>query len=303
MKKRLISLFTALTVAVFALPTVTEVKASPYQDASRQMEYLDRGVVAVSTGSSVFVSWRLLAADDPDVGFNVYRTTDSVTKKLNSAPLYGGTNFTDTTADLSKNNSYFVKTVSGGAEKETDGVYTLKVNSAAQCITIPIKHGGTIHFVWVGDFNGDGRYDFLVDRVWDDHQKLEAYLDDGTYLWTIDLGPGSENKDNISPGASTIDVGMWDGATVYDIDCDGYVEVLLRIADGVIFGDGKVYSDPTKNAQAIAVINGMDGSLETAAPVPDDYISVGPMACMMEIGCLDGKNPSLICWMKNRNKR
>ncbi|MCH5187205.1 MAG: discoidin domain-containing protein [Oscillospiraceae bacterium] len=302
MKKRLLSLFTAFAMIAVFIPGIMAAEVPEYQSAARKMEYLDRGVVAVSTGSSVFVSWRLLATDDPDVGFNVYRTTDSVTKKLNSAPLYGGTNFTDTTADLSKDNSYFVKTVLNGVERDTDGEYTIEKGAAAQCIIIPIKQGGTIHFVWVGDFNGDGKYDYLVDRVWDEHQKLEAYLNDGTYLWTIDLGPGSENKDNISPGASTIDVGMWDGATVYDIDCDGYAEVLLRIADGVIFGDGTVYSNSTKNAQAIAVINGMDGSLETAAPVPDDYINVGPMACMMEIGYLDGKNPNLICWMKNRNK-
>mgnify|MGYP006952378625 CR=1 FL=1 len=25
------------------------------------------------------------------------------------------------------------------------------------------------------------------------------------------------------------------------------------------------------------------------------------MACMMEIGYLDGVNPALVCWLKNRN--
>jgi len=94
---------------------------------------------------------------------------------------------------------------------------------------------------------------------------------------------------------------MWGGATVYDIDCDGTAEVLLRIADGVTFGNGAVYSNSTTNGQAIAVINGMTGALETTAPVPDDYISIGPMACMMEIGYLDGVTPSLVCWFKNRN--
>ena len=269
---------------------------------NRMMEKLDRGVVAVSTGKSVFVSWRLLASDESDIGFNVYRTTDGKTVQLNSEPLYGGTNFTDTTADLSKNNTYFVKTVYNGVETDADGDYTLTGNSTAQAITIPIKEGGSIHFVWVGDFNGDGKYDYLLDRTWDDTQKLEAYLNDGTYLWTIDLGYNSENKDNIEPGASTIDVGMWDGATVYDIDCDGTAEVMLRVADGVVFGDGTVFSDKSHEyAQSIAVINGMTGTLEASAPIPDDKIEAGPKACMMEIGYLDGKTPSLICWIKNRN--
>jgi len=168
---------------------------------TRLFEYLDRGVYAVNAGSSVFVSWRLLTSDEPDIGFNVYRTTDGVTVKLNNEVLTGGTNFTDTTADLTKNNTYFVTTVYNGVETPTDGYFTLESgasiytkgnNGAAQII--PIHEGGTIHFVWVGDFNGDGAYDFLVDRTTDDHQKLEAYLNDGTYLWTIDLGYNSKEK-------------------------------------------------------------------------------------------------------------
>ncbi len=280
-----------------------DVVKKPLPDTVRKMEYLDRGVVAVSTGKAVFVSWRLLVTDEEGIGFDVYRKTDGDTVKLNDTPLYSGTNFTDNTADLTKDNTYFVRDAKSKANSKEGAAYTLKKNSAAQCINIPIKAGGTIHFVWTGDFNGDGVYDFLVDRCADDEQKLEAYLNDGTYLWTINLGYNSANKNNISPGASTIDVGMWDGATVYDIDCDGYAEVLLRIADGVTFGDGTVFKDDThKNAQKIAVINGLKGTLETSADVPNDFINVGPMACMMEIGYLDGENPSLICWFKNRNK-
>lgn len=216
----------------------------------------------------------------------------------------GVLNYTDTTADMTKDNTYYVTTVYNGVETPTDGEFTLKAgssvagdkNNAGAAQIIPIKEGGTIHFVWIGDFNGDGAYDFLVDRSADDHQKLEAYLNDGTYLWTLDLGVNSENKNNISPGASTIDVGMWDGATVYDIDCDGTAEVMVRIADGATFGDGKTYSSNSgANGQAIAVINGMTGALETSVNLPTDYLSVGPMACMMEIGYLDGANtyPSL----------
>ena len=32
--------------------------------AQRQMEYLNRGVVAVPDGGNIFVSWRLLVTDD-----------------------------------------------------------------------------------------------------------------------------------------------------------------------------------------------------------------------------------------------
>ena len=273
------------------------------------MEYLDRGVYAVNAGNAVFVSWRSLEEDPAGCAFNLYRTTDGTTTKLNASPITGGTNYTDTTADQTKDNTYFVKMVTGGAETATDGSFTLKAGgsiftkgNAGAAQVIPIKEGGTIHFVWVGDFNGDGAYDYLVDRCADDHQKLEVYTSNGTYLWTVDLGVNSENKNNISPGASTIDVGMWDGATVYDIDSDGYADVLLRIANGVTFGDGTVYSSSSgANGQAIAVLDGRTGKLKASVNLPTDYLQVGPMACMMEIGYLDGVNPALVCWLKNRN--
>ena len=277
-------------------------ETSDMSGTSRKMEYLNRGVSAVSTGNEVFVSWRLLATDDDNVSFNVYRTTDGNTIKLNSSPLTGGTNFTDSTADLKKNNTYLVKAVVNGAELETDDSDTLNANATQQCKIINIKSGSKIHFVWVGDFDGDGEYDYLVDRNTDTYQKLEAYKSDGTYLWTIDLGYNSENKNNITPGASAIDVGMWDGATVYDMDCDGYADVVLRIADGVTFGDGTKFTNSSDTqAQFIAVIDGRTGSLKDYTPVPDDFKGVGTMACMMEIGYLDGVNPSVVCWMKNRN--
>ena len=300
---------TTVSTTTAAQVTTTAYNGQKKLTGKRLYEHLDRGTYAVNSGNnSVFVSWRMLAQDEPDIGFNLYRTTDGKTEKLNTAPITGGTNFTDKTADLAKDNTYYVTTVYNGAETPTDGSYTMKAGSSVwtkgnngAAKIIPINQGGTIHFVWVGDFNGDGAYDFLVDRTTDEHQKLEAYLNDGTYLWTLDLGVNSENKNNITPGASTIDVGMWDGATVYDIDCDGTAEVLVRIADGVTFGNGKKYSSSTVNAQAIAVINGMTGALEASAPVPNDYINIGPMACMMEVGYLDGVHPSLVCWLKNRN--
>ena len=49
--------------------------------AQRQMEYLDRGVVALNKGNNqLYVSWRFLATDPDNIAFNVYR-----------APVYGGT--------------------------------------------------------------------------------------------------------------------------------------------------------------------------------------------------------------------
>ena len=41
--------------------------------ATKQMEYLDRGLVAVKINSGVYLSWRFLGTDDKSVSFNVYR--------------------------------------------------------------------------------------------------------------------------------------------------------------------------------------------------------------------------------------
>ncbi|MGN0630094.1 MAG: dockerin type I domain-containing protein [Ruminococcus sp.] len=133
-------------------PPKTEPEEPPYNGqktltGNRMYEYLDRGTYAVSAGNAVFVSWRLLASDEPDIGFNVYRTTDGVTAKLNSEVLTGGTNYTDTTADMTKNNTYYVTTVYNGVETPIDGEFTLKAgssvagdkNNAGAAQIIPIK--------------------------------------------------------------------------------------------------------------------------------------------------------------------
>ncbi len=272
--------------------------------AARQFEYLDRGVVAVRQSQNrALVSWRSLAHDENGLGFNVYRTTGGETVRLNAEALFGGTNFVDSTADFSQANTYFVKKVLDGKELETRGNYTMPADKGVGAyITVPVeKVESTVHFVWVGDLDGDGAYDYVLDQPSLEHQQIQAYSSQGKYLWTVDLGTNSENKNNISPGASTIDVGMWDGVTVYDIDMDGFAEVLVRVADGVTFGDGKKFTTSVTNGQAIAVLDGRTGALKYSAELPTDYISIGPLAAMMEIGYLDGKTPSLVCWLKNRN--
>src|SRR5687767_3207060 len=58
---------------------------------ARQAEFLDRGLVAVSTDAGVFLSWRLLGNESYKTGFSVYRDG----KKLNRKPLTTATNYLD----------------------------------------------------------------------------------------------------------------------------------------------------------------------------------------------------------------
>ncbi|WDV49272.1 hypothetical protein PV963_01845 [Streptomyces coeruleorubidus] len=270
--------------------------------AARPMENLGRGVVAVrSSNTSVLVSWRLLGLDPDGIGFNVYRSTASGQEvKLNSAVLTGGTNFTDSTADLTRSNSYRVRPVINGAEQPPSGAFTLTANHAVEpAVRVPLRAGGPVKFVWVGDLDGDGEYDFVLDRQ-TSPQTLEAYRRDGQLLWSVNMGPNSTNQNNIEGGSSTIDVGHNDGVTVYDFDSDGRAEVAVRIANGVRFGNGTTFTSSDNNRQFIAILDGMTGAPRATAPVPTDYLADGPMYARFGVGYLDGSRPSLVAFMKNR---
>ncbi|MFC5056597.1 carbohydrate-binding protein [Saccharothrix xinjiangensis] len=270
--------------------------------AVRRMESLGRGVVAVrSGGSQVLVSWRLLGLDPAGIGFNVYRSTGGGAEvKLNSSALTGGTNHTDSTANLSQANSYRVRPVVGGVEQAPSGAFTLRANAATEpVVRVPLRAGGAVKFLWAGDLDGDGEYDYVLDRQ-TSPQKIEAYRRDGRFLWQVDMGPNSTNQDNIEGGSATINVGHNDGVTVQDLDGDGRAEVAVRIANGVTFGNGVRFTDSDNTRQHIAVLDGLTGAPRATAPVPTDYLADGPMYARFGVGHLDGVNPSLVAFMKNR---
>ncbi|MGI5149406.1 hypothetical protein ACQEVC_24160 [Plantactinospora sp. CA-294935] len=270
--------------------------------AARPMENLGRGVVAVrSSSSQVLVSWRLLGLDPDGIAFNVYRSSAGGSyQKLNATPLTGGTNYVDSSANLAQRNEYRVRPVVNGVEGAASGSFLLAANRAVEpVVRVPLRAGGAIKFVWVGDLTGDGEYDYVVDRQ-TSPQKIEAYRNDGTFLWQVDMGPNSTNQDNIEPGSATIDVGHNDGVTVYDLDSDGRAEVAVRIANGVTFGNGTRFTNSDNNRQFIAILDGATGAPRATAAVPTDYLADGPMAARFGVGYLDGVNPSLVAYMKNR---
>jgi hypothetical protein len=284
------------------------------------MENLGRGVVAVRTSdNAVFVSWRLLGLDPAGIGFNVYRKTgEAAPVKLNAAPLTAGTNYSDTSAPRDAAHTYFVRPVVDGIEKGASGSFALKANGANEPIVrIPLNStpepGYQSKFLWVGDLDGDGEYDYVIDRhapyvegsnedLGTAQQFLEAYRRDGTRLWRIGLGPGSLNTYNVKPGPTTLSVGMYDGATVYDLNGDGKAEVLLKVADGVTFGDGSVFQNAEPGKQFIAIVDGMTGVPLATHPFPDDfYAQAGPYGTQLGIGYADGVHPTIYFWGRNRN--
>lgn len=266
-----------------------------------------RSVVATrGRNGGIFVSWRLLDTDPGGGSYNLYRIGgDGVVEKLNDDPISGVTNFEDTTADLKNKNSYYVEAVSSGADSmAVDDIAALAESGLATVaavdpyIAIDLRDGPEIHFVWVGDLDGDGANDYVVDRLETGVGcAIEAYKSDGTFLWDVDYGPNSANMDTISPGSSAIDVGHWDGVTVADVNGDGKAEVITKIANGVRLGDGEVWTHSDDNRQWIVVLDGQTGARIRYAPLPRDYIAVGPLAVQIGVG----NDNEVFVHAKNRN--
>lgn len=237
----------------------------PLQQANAQRlhQKLGRGVVAVQRSNNVLISWRKLAQEGDNVKYNIYtRSAGSGDyTKLTQEPL-DKTNYSTTTSALPYNTEIAVTTVVDGKESEKSVPWLFKQNTGSN-VFMDINFEAKLldpndykcKYVWPADMDGDGEIDtYIVDRLYcgqgssgdtdesenDDasdtttgttqasKHKLQAYRQDGTCLWTIDMGP------NVP-----IDAGQNDMVTVYDIDCDGKCEVLIKSSDGTRFWDQK----------------------------------------------------------------
>lgn len=270
----------------------------------RPMERLDRGVVAVrASETEVHVSWRFLGLDPADLAFVVERSTDGGPYRvLTPEPLTGRTSYMDSTADLTKENAYRVVPVLDGQEQTASKPFVLSADHAIEpLVRVPLQEDkGPIKFTWTGDLDGDGAYDYLVDRH-NEQQQIEAYSNDGTFLWEVDFGYNSEDQHNVEGGSAAINTGHNDGVVVYDFDSDGRAEVAIKLANGVTFGDGAVFTAGTDDLdQYVGILDGETGALLSTAPLPDDYVSDGALYTRFSVGYLDGETPSLVAYMKNR---
>ncbi|MFD2162081.1 rhamnogalacturonan lyase [Paradesertivirga mongoliensis] len=227
------------------------------------MEYLDRGLVAFRKDEkAVFMSWRKLATDHPDTRFIIYRKIgggSGVMLSRNSE----ATNFVDSLADWSESITYSVVPVLQGKQLKETGTYTLPANAPIrQYLPIAIKQPpggmtGTQKYSYnandlsVGDLDNDGIYELIL--KWDPSNArnppqtgitantfLDAYRQDGTLLWRIDLGK------NIRSGAA------YTQFLVYDFNGDGKSEMICKTADGTIDGKGKVIGDSTKDWRTLS---------------------------------------------------
>ncbi|MGY5354182.1 rhamnogalacturonan lyase family protein [Wenyingzhuangia sp. IMCC45467] len=286
------------------------------QNPPRQMEDLDRGLLAVRRNSNeVLLSWRILASEFEIASYNIYKGPTL----LNTIPNNGSSNYVDITTS---NDTYRVAAVINGIEQELskpvepwNNIYKkIPLNSKPEGGTTPdgFEYTYSANDASVADLDGDGEYEIIL--KWDPsnskqpgvgftgNQILQGLKLDGTVLWTIDLGI------NIKSGPH------YTQFLVYDLDGDGKAEIACKTADGTIDGAGTVLGDPNTDYRSsdgrvltgpeyFSVFDGKTGEFI----VTDDYIpargnvadwgdSYGNrvdrfLAC---IAYLDGKRPSMV---------
>lgn len=289
----------------------------------RQMEYLDRGLVAAKTNSGVFVSWRWLGTESSSVRYNLYRDGELV----NAFPL-NVTNYTDPGGTLES--TYSVAAVIDGVEQERcDEVNVLEENKLE--IPLPDKpvavnpdgskklaeDGSEVLYepteTSIADLDGDGEYEIVL--KWDPTDRkdnsesgltspviFDAYKLDGTRLWRINLGY------NIRAGSH------YTQFMVYDLDGDGKAEMVCKTGDGTTDNEGNVVGNPNKiwrnsaghiveGPEYLTVFDGETGTiLDTVEYEPgrgnvedwgDDYGN----RCERYLACvayLNGETPSVV---------
>lgn len=226
--------------------------------AQRQMEFLDRGLIALPTGEGVYLGWRILGTDSPDTQFILY-AKDQDQEKERFLIKTGLNNFIDKAAKDVSHTYYLVQAV-GDQEKMLDSInFTPSARGEVlkNYLSVPIEipEDGTIEgesFSYsandasVGDLNGDGQYEIILkwqpsnaknppQTGFTGNQILDAYTLEGKRLWRIDLGK------NIRSGAA------YTTFLVYDFDGDGKSEIICKTADGTVDGAGAVIGDATKD--------------------------------------------------------
>ncbi|MBR0048432.1 MAG: carbohydrate-binding protein [Prevotella sp.] len=216
--------------------------------AQRVTDKIDRGIVAVPTGTSYLVSWRKFGSEYYDTKYNLYRDGTLVAKDLVAS------NYKD--AGGSASSKYSVEAVVRGVVQPRSAEVQAWQNAWLDVKVQPVVNrdgktignsvagnsggsdtttsGYTLNDVSLADVDGDGVCEFIVKRnnnkgnlrIASNHTDFnlyECYKINGQRLWWIDLGP------MLMAAADE----QWD-MIGYDWDMDGKAEMIMRGADNMI---------------------------------------------------------------------
>lgn len=265
----------------------------------RIAEHLTRGLIATPSpdGNGIHLSWRLLNADPDEVSFHVYRMADGKQKRLTRKAIREVCDYTDHTPS-DKPMSYWV-TAHNAKGKVIDTSEKLTVDKSLLTHYRSVKLRDPkmrVGKVAVADLNGDGIYDFIV-RTPDSNvdpgmpgtldgrtYQIEAYLSDGTFLWSKDLGQG-------------IEPGVWYSPFIaYDFNGDGKAEVALKTAPETTKRNEKGRVD--SGEEYLSVWDGMTGREIARVDWPERNDRYGNLVRQnrnqIGIAYLDGKTPYIL---------
>jgi len=263
---------------------------SVFAQGPMQVERLNRGLIAVRQGQGYFLSWRLLANEPYNTGFNVYRGTT----RLNSTPITGATIYTDAnTAQQTGTSTYTVRAVVNGTEQAASDPAILIANTQganAGYLEIPLQRPPTGQFFGtyspndgsVGDLTGNGVYDIII--KWEPSNAIDNGItvcngSDGEGAGCSGNvrpcgppragGPLTQTTDNVFIDAYTlsgqrlwrIDLGpnIRAGAhytqfMVYDFEGSGKAQIMMKTAEGTRDGTGQfIRMGPAANANHSAI--------------------------------------------------
>lgn len=269
-------------------------------------EKLNRGLVAMErTDGSVFLSWRLLAEDPKDIGFQILRaegkSSGTVFKSLTGDEPCRLTNFVDKTVTSGRTYIYELYQASGDPtaawSKLLDTAAISITGKSKPYISIPLKGAYDFQKVGIADLDGDGQFEYLIkqpDFNTDPYQqpgywkpstttyKIEAYRTNGEMMWRYDMG-------------WSIEAGIWYSPwIVYDLDGDGKAEVYCKAGEGDPRDEkGLVTSGP----EYLVKIDGVTGKVVAKIPwlSKEDFSEYNYyQRNFLNIAYLDGKKPSLV---------
>ena len=224
---------------------------------SVQMEYLDRGTIAVMTDKGVYLSWRLLGTEAFDTSFIVFRNEKRI------AEITDSTNYIDKEGTINDRYTILPLSETNGADEQAYDVKTYGKPASVypdNQIVIPLQvpesklseeneiYSYSSNDATCADLDGDGEYEIIL--KWEPSNSfdsglpakhtgsvyIDAYKMNGKMLWRIDLGK------NISAGAHFTQM------IAYDFDLDGNAELILKTAPGSMDGTGRYVSEASEIA-------------------------------------------------------
>ena len=166
------SLVLAQVAAVGVVAPMTSASAFAGSAITRNMENLDRGVVATKTDDGVLISWRRLATEPADTTFTLYRNQE----KINEGAV---TNFVDASGTV--NDKYTV--VANGEMSDSVGVWEngyldIPLGKTPESDVMLQDRNGIYYGSYTpgdssyGDLDGDGQYEIVM--LWSPSDAKDA---------------------------------------------------------------------------------------------------------------------------------